>query len=310
VSLQISYVVVTDTFATIRDVVAAVRTSSIASDVELVIVCPSERTLGLDSSETTGIGSVRVIDLRAVIPLSRARAAGIRAASCGLVFIGETHSFPASGCLEALIRAHRSGNFAGVTPVIENANPEKALSWACLMLTYRLWLEPVVGQDIGVIATYNACFRRDLLLGLGARLEPMLDYGSSLHTEFRSGGGHFLIEPAARLKHLNIAALSAWLPERFLSGRFWGTARSRQWSPARRLAYVLGAPLIPVMIAGRAVWSRQWAHHRRRMPRGTLAAVILSAVATAAGEVMAYVAGGGRTPIRLAEYELHRDRYL
>lgn len=308
-SLQVSYVVVTDTFATIRDVVGAVRASSIAGGVELVIVCPSEPALGLDATATTGIGAVRVVEFGAVLPLSPPRAAGIRAASCALVFVGETHSFPAPGCLEALVAAHRSGDYAAVTPVIENANPEKALSWAGLMLTYRHWLEPAAREDIDVLSTYNACFRRDLLVGLGARLEAMLDYGSGLDRELRAAGGRFLIEPAARLRHLNIAAHGAWLPERFLSGRFWGTARSRHWSRARRLAYVLGAPLIPVMIAGRTVRSKQWTHHRQRMPRGTLAAVILSAVATAAGELTAYVAGGGRTPILLAEYELHRARY-
>lgn len=309
-SFQLSYVVVTDTFATIRDVVRAVRASSIAGGVELVLVCPSERELGLDPAETTGIGAVRVIEFGAIIPLSPARAAGIRAATCALVFVGETHSFPVVDCLEALVAAHRSGDYAAVTPVIENANPQTALSWAGLMLTYRHWLEPAAREDIDVLSTYNACFRRDLLLRFGDRLTAMLDYGSGLDAELRAGGGHFLIEPAARLMHLNVAALSGWLPERFLSGRFWGTARSRHWSLARRLAYVLGAPLIPIMIASRAIRSRQWTHHREQMPRGTLAAVILSAVATAAGELTAYVAGGGKTQIWLAEYELHRARYV
>jgi hypothetical protein len=309
-SLQVSYVVVTDTFATIRDVARAVRASSIAADVELIVVCPSARELGLDSSETSGIGAVRIIEFGPVIPLSPARAAGIRAATCALVFVGETHSFPAEGCLEALVAAHRSGDYAAVTPVIENANPQKALSWAGLMLTYRHWLEPVVRQDIDVLSTYNACFRRDALVHFGERLTAMLDYGSGLDAELRARGEHFLIEPAARLMHLNVAALSGWLPERFLSGRFWATARSRKWSTMRRLAYVLGSPLIPIMIAGRAIRSPQWAHHVRRMPRGTLALVILSAVVTAAGELAAYVAGEGQTPIWLAEYELHRARYL
>jgi hypothetical protein len=36
-----SYIVVTDTFATIRDVVGAVAVSTMASDIELIIVCPS-----------------------------------------------------------------------------------------------------------------------------------------------------------------------------------------------------------------------------------------------------------------------------
>ena len=309
-SLQLSYVVVTDTFATIRDVARAVRASSIAADVELVVVCPSERELGLNASETTGIGAVRIVEFGAVIPLSPPRAAGIRAATCELVFVGETHSFPAEGCLEALVAAHRSGDYAAVTPVIENANPEKALSWAGLMLTYRHWLEPAAREDIDVLSTYNACFRREALVEFGDRLTAMLDYGSGLDVMLRAGGGRFLMEPAARLLHLNIAALSGWLPERFLSGRFWATARSRNWSSARRLAYVLGAPLIPIMIAGRAIRSKQWAHYQQRMPRGTMVLVILSAVATAAGELAAYVAGEGRTPISLAEYELHRARYL
>lgn len=309
-SLQLSYIVVSDTFATIRNVVRAVRASSIASAVELVIVCPSERACELDSTETIGIGAVRLIEVGNIVPLSGARAAGIRAASCSLVFIGETHSFPAVGCLEALVVAHGSDEYVAVTPVIESANPRKALSWASLMLTYRHWIEPAVREDTHVLATYNACFRRDLLVRFGDRLEAMLDYGSGLDGEFRVRGGRFLIEPAARLTHLNIASLRGFLPDRFLSGRFWGTARSRHWSPARRLGYALGTPLIPIMIAGRAVRSKQWSYHRQLMPKGTLASLILGAVVTAAGELLAYVAGGGQAPTRLAEYELHRTLYL
>jgi hypothetical protein len=167
-----------------------------------------------------------------------------------------------------------------------------------------------VRAEIDVMSTYNACFRRELLLGFGDRLEAMQDYGSGLDTELRAGGGRFLIEPAARLTHLNIAALRGWLPERFLAGRFWGTARSRHWSLLKRIAYVAGSPLLPVLIAGKAVRSKQWRHFQRQMPGGTFALLIVSAIATAAGELTAYVAGAGQAPILLAEYELHRARYL
>ncbi len=309
-SLVVSYVVATDTFATIRGVVRAVRASTIASRVELLIVCPSAQTLGLEGAETAGIGAVRVIEVPEILPLSPARAEGVRAASCPLVFIGETHSYPKPGCLEALVAALDGGDFAAVTPVIENANPRKAMSWAGLMLTYRHWLAPATRGEVEAVSTYNACFRRDRLLALGDRLVAMMDYGSGLDRCLRSDGGRLLMEPAASLGHLNMAAFPAWMAERFLSGRFWGCARSRHWSPARRFAYVLGAPLIPILIAGRAIRSTQWTHHRSIMPRGTGLAVIVCALATAAGEVTAYIAGNGRTPIRLAEYELHRARYL
>jgi hypothetical protein len=309
VSLQLSYVVATDNFETIRDVVRAVADQTIADRVELVIVCPSERELGLPPAEVTGIGAVRVIESSPIIPMSPPRAVGIRACSCALVFIGETHSFPAPDCLGLLLAAHQSGDYAAVTPIIENGNPKRALSWASLMLTYRHWIAPAVRQEIEVLSTYNACFRREVLLAFGDQLPSMLDYGSGLDVEIRARGGHFLIEPAARLAHLNVATLEGWLPERFLSGRFWGNARSRRWSAARRMLYVLASPLLPVMIASRAIRSEQWVYHRSQVPKGTLAMLILSAIATAAGEVTAYVAGSGQTPVRLAEYELHRARY-
>jgi len=310
VKSELSYVVATDTFETIRAVVRAVAEQTVRDRVELVIVCPSERELALDPAETETIGATTVVEAGTVVPLSRARALAIRRSSCPLVFIGETHSFPAPDCLELLMAAHSSGDYAVVIPMIENGNPEKALSWATLMLTYRHWIEPASRGEIDVVSTYNACFRRDVLLGFGDRLEAMLDYGSGLDVELRARGSRFLIEPAARLAHLNVAARNAWLPERFLAGRFWASTRSRRWPGARRAAYVLASPLIPFLIVGKAIRSPHWAHHRARMPRGTTGAVLRCAIATAAGEVTGYAVGGGRTPVRLAEYELHRTRYV
>jgi hypothetical protein len=309
-SLELSYVVVTDTFDTIRHVVGALTKQTVRDRIELVIACRSESELQLDADQASLLGAVRIVEVDSVIPLSPSRAAAVRAASCSLVFIGETHSFPAPDCLEALLAAHRSGNYAAVTPVVENANPEKALSWAGLMLTYRHWIEPATRGEIAELATYNACYQRDLLLSFGDRLTQMLDYGSGLDTELRAAGGPFLIEPAARLAHLNVGSLTGFVPERFLSGRFWAVARARRWTTARRLLYVVAAPLIPLLIAGKAVRSTQWQHHRSRMPRGTLAAVLACAAVTAAGEVTGYVAGSGRTAERLGKYELYRSRYL
>jgi Glycosyl transferase family 2 len=309
VTLDVSYVIPTDTFDTIRDAVHAVARQTIADRVELVLVCPSSRELQLGDVAVRGIGAVRVVEVGSVGELSAPRAAGIRAASCPLVFIGESHSFPAPDCLDHLVAAHRSGDYAAVMPVIENANPEKAGSWATLMLTYRDWLEPAQRGEIRRISTYNACLRRDLLLAFGDRLDSMLDYGSGLDADLVARGGRLLIDPSARVAHLNVAGRGLF-GERYLSGRFWAVGRARRWSKTRRLVYIAGAPLLPVVIAGKALRSTQWAHHREQMPRGTLAAILVMAVAAAAGEVTGYIAGAGRAPGMLSEYELHRERYV
>ena len=60
--------------------------------------------------------------VRSVNHLPEARAAGVRAASAPIVFIGETHSYPQPGWAEALLTAFE-GPWAAVVPAIGNANP-------------------------------------------------------------------------------------------------------------------------------------------------------------------------------------------
>jgi hypothetical protein len=307
---QVSYVLATDRFETVREVVRAVAGQTVKSGIELVLVCPSQHELGLEPDAVDGIGDVRVIEVGTLVPLSHPRAAGIHAASAPIVFVGETHSFPEPSCLETLLAAHREGHYAVVMPAIVNGNPERASSWANLMVTYRLWLAPAERGEVEDVSTYNGCFRRELLVAYGDRLPEMLEYGSGLDRELKAQGYSLLLEPAATLQHLNVASIAAWLPDRFLGARIWGAARGRRWSLARRLAYALASPLIPLLLIARVLRSRQWADHRSSMPAGTLPGVVLSALAIGIGEAAGYLIGSGSAPRRVAKYELHRDRYI
>jgi hypothetical protein len=71
---QVSYVLATDTFETVREVVRAVAGQTVKGAIELVIVCPSQDELGLEPEAVDGIGKVRVID-GTLVPF-RPRAAG------------------------------------------------------------------------------------------------------------------------------------------------------------------------------------------------------------------------------------------
>ena len=96
------------------------------------------------------------------------------------------------------------------TPVIENANPQTAFSWAGLMLTYRHWLAPVTRGETDVVSTYNACFRRDHLVAFGDQLNAMLDYGSGLDRHLRANGGTPLMETARRPLHPHMGGRPGW----------------------------------------------------------------------------------------------------
>jgi hypothetical protein len=306
--LDVSYVIATDRFETVRDVVRAVADQTIRDRIELVLVCPSEAELALEPEVSAGIGAVRVLEVESLVPVTEACAAGILGASAPLVFVGETHSFPEPDCLERLLATHARERYAAVMPLLVNGNPRRASSWANLMVTYRDWLAPASGE-IASISTHNVCFRRDLLIGYGDRLAEMLDFGSGLDGELRAQGYGLLVEPAARLPHLNVATLGAWVADRFLVARIYADAKARRWSRPRRLAYSLAGPIIPALIVARVLRSQQWSHHRSSMPAGTLAGVVLSAVVIAAGEVAGYLTGSGSAPRRIAKYEVHRARY-
>ena len=134
----------TDTYETIRPVLSALRRQACAREIEPIIVL-----LGGD------VSTVRLEDLSAfphakvvgsVNYLSEARAAGIRAASAPIVFIGETHTYPEPGWAEALLTAFNSP-WAAVVPAIGNANPKRAASWASYLFDYGTGTKSAFGGD-------------------------------------------------------------------------------------------------------------------------------------------------------------------
>ena len=91
---ELSVILVTDTFATIEKVVAALSDQGSRDRLELVIVTPSPEEMHADVAEVTAFGGIRVVPVESIRALEGPRAAGVRAASAPIVVVGETHAFP------------------------------------------------------------------------------------------------------------------------------------------------------------------------------------------------------------------------
>jgi hypothetical protein len=304
---RISFIVPTNSFATIADVAERVAAQSVAEEIELVVVCPA-------ASELAGyeqIGAVRITVVEhPLLPLGEARAAGVRAAAATVVAIGETHAFPAPGWGEHLIAAHE-GPWAAVVPAITNANPEGgAPSWSSFLVDYGRWAFGDGAHEIDDPPSYNASFKKAHLMELGDDLGRLLEPGDELPRELRKRGHRSYYEPKARIEHLNLTRRGAWLNERFLGGRLLGSARRAHWPVARTLLYVVGSPLIPVIRLARTRHALAAAGRNGGLPAHTRAAVVLECVLWGAGELVGYVAGRGRAEADMLEYELHKARYL
>src|SRR4029079_1611950 len=113
-SPDLSVIVLTDEFPTIRRVTEHLRAQTRADCIELVVGCPSPTRCVVPPEAVRGLARVTVFET-SLLPMGVARAAAIRSASAPLIVLGETHAFPAPDWAEHLIRAHE-GPWDAVAP--------------------------------------------------------------------------------------------------------------------------------------------------------------------------------------------------
>jgi hypothetical protein len=307
---RMSYVVATDDdFETIRPVIDVLRRQTVSDQLEVVLPGLPPQALAQAEHELDGFRAVKAVTTGPSVSLGEARAAGVRAASAPIVFIGETHSFPHSQLAETLLEAH-AGPWAAVTPAVGNANPEGALSWAGFLSDCGAWVEGLPSGEIEFAPIYNASYRRSVLLEFGDNLGSALSHGDMIRVAFRARRHRTYFESTATIDHLNTSGLGDYVRVRFWAGVAIGAQRAQRWSWHRRLLYLCGAPLLPAVYLARVRSGVGPARRKWRVPRGTSPAMLLGALVKAAGEMAGYAFGpqaGGEA--RLAEYELHKVAY-
>jgi Glycosyl transferase family 2 len=306
----LSIVLVTDVYPTIERVVRTLREQTVHERLEVVIVTSSPQAIEQDTAGLDEFAAVRVIGVESLVPLAAARGVGVRTATAPLVFVGETHTFPHPGWAEALIEAH-TGPWSAVVPGFGNANPSGGLSWASFLADYGAWLSLLPHRELTTIPTYNSAYKRTALLALEPRLDDALTTGDELIHVLRASGQRFVLEPAARIDHVNIDQTSHWLMERYLGGLLIAHSRMQLWSWRRRALYAAGSPLIPAVLLARVRHGVAAARRTGALPVAAYPALLLGVVVGAIGELVGYV--GGRVEWaerRMTEYELHKLRYL
>jgi hypothetical protein len=304
---RLSVVVLTDSFATIRDVVDHLLAQTVADQVELVIVAPSRDLANLPSTGLERLAGVQVVE-HPLLPLGPARAAGVRASRGDVVVLGETHAFAAPQWAERQLAAHE-GPWGAVAPGVGNANPGGAFSWAIFLQDYGRWPPGVPAGEIDEPPTHNTSYKRALLLPFGESLDELLRRGGDIHAMLRREGHRLYAEPSARIDHLNVTAVRPWIVERVYAGRLFAAARCEGWSARRRFAYGAASPLIAVVVYARAARTMRVHATLATMPRGVRTLLALGSLLWAAGEGLGYVGGYGRSEERMLEYEMHKARY-
>lgn len=306
---KLALILATDTYSTIRPVVDRWRRQAMRKEVELILVAPSTSAVSEAMAHRNEFANIQIV-VDPMTDLSHARAKGIRAATAPLVFVGETHSYPQAGFAEALV-AGFSGPWSSVTPAFGNANPKGVLSWAGFLSDYARWADGLPAGEIAEAPLYNAAYQKTVLLQLGDRLAPALSHGDELWLTLRAAGRRVYFQPAARLDHVNVSRPWHWVRERFLAGMLIASHRARRWSLARRLAYIPGSLLIPIVLTWRVVpgiWSTV---RKKRLPLATIPMIVIGMIIKSAGEMAGYAGLSSDAAERgMHEYEVHKLAYI
>jgi hypothetical protein len=273
-----------------------------------VLVVSSEHPVTVDEDEVATLAGHQVVELPAITAQAAGYAAGVRAASAPVVAFCEDHSFPAPGWAEALVAAHVA-DWAAVGPVVANANPGSAISWADFLLGYGPWIDPTPAGELDYLPGHNSSYKRDVLLGYEPDLEAWLEAETVLHWDLRKRGRRLYLEPRARTHHFNFSRGSSWLAATFLSGRTFAGRRLDGAGPTRRAVYVAATPLVPLIRLRRFLRNLNRSATAPPLAR-ILPAIALELVVSAAGEAAGYALGPGSAPAQVSRYEFVRGRHV
>jgi hypothetical protein len=210
-----------------------------------------------------------------------------------------------------IINAH-AGPWAAVTPAFFNGNNSKdAFGWSAFLIHYGRWAEGLPAGEIAEAPSHDVAFKREMLLELGDKLETAFDFGDEMPVWMRRRGHRVYFEPAARIDHMNVSRPNAWARERFLIGAVIAALRARGWSKARRLAYVGGAVLIPIVLMWRILPGVRRTIRHLRLPWTTLPLIVLGLFMQAAGELAGYAGVSVDAAEReMHDYEVNRLAYI
>ena len=277
--------------------------------LELVFVSTRKNMITLKDPDLQGFAAITHVAIDSLHSSAAARAAGIRRANAPVIVLTEDHSFPEPGWAEALIRAHK-GSYAVVGPRALNANPSTTVSWVNFLIEYVEWYAAIESAPARHLPGHNSAYKKDVLLAYGNALDKWLEVESLMQWDLVAHGHKLLLEPAARIRHMNFSQILPSLLLRLYCGRQFAGQRRCPWGLIKRFLYIVGSPLIPLVRLYRTVRLLSVSAHSALFILRLLPLMLFFLSVDAAGELAGYILGSGSTAAKIVPMDFHRDQYM
>jgi hypothetical protein len=212
--------------------------------------------------ELSDLPEMRYLPFPDATSIPHAKAHGARHAAGSVVAFLEDHCVPSPGWAAAVWRAFdEHPDVAAVAYSFRNLNPVNYVSRAFLVLAYGPWIAPAASRYIDSPSWMNVAYRASSLRPHLSGLEQWLGCEFLFHAILRREGARFWHAGDAEVSHLNHPRLLGSCRDSSVWQRLFASSRVRNegWGWPRRVVYVCGSPLSPLVIAwrlGRTLWQR------------------------------------------------------
>jgi GT2 family glycosyltransferase len=151
--------------------------------------------------------------------------------------------------VDEILKAYESPH-AAVGGAIANASQASCVGWAAYFCEFSHWMPGTPAQWRDDIAGANMSYQKALIERYDGFIEGTYCSDTEFHWRIRRDGHRLHFRPTIAVSHHSIDRVVRFLTHEFRHGRSFGRVRVRGQglSAARRAAYALGAPLIPVKI--------------------------------------------------------------
>jgi hypothetical protein len=269
---------------------ASLKDAVIALDAEALVVVAGS---GAHASRLCAAYPwARIIQAEGLETVPSLRRRGVEEATGDLVAVIEEHCSAGGEWLRHAVAAHSSGEYGAVGGAISDHDYDRLRDWVVYFCEYHGALPPAPEGETPDLNDANIVYRRSVLLDhlhlLDGGYWPM-----TLHPTLRGKGIRFLSVPEMVVYHRGPFDFGYYLRQRFLFSRAYAGVRARGRGPWWRLAYLLGAPVMPVILLGRM--TKRVLEKRRRVRQFLLSLplTIPALVVLAAGEWTGCLLGPG-----------------
>lgn len=189
------------------------------------------RVIGTPAEHRTSIPALRKI--------------GVEQARADIVAVIEEHCIAAPDWIATILAEYNTSDAAIGGPVFDK-DYDRVQDWVVYFSEYHNFLPPWEAGRRSMLNGVNIAYSREKLIN---HLDVLSEgYWEVVLHPVLEGDGDFRAIPNMRVHHSGPFDYKYYMEQRYLLSRVWGGSQRRKVSPIKRLAYLIIAPILPLLL--------------------------------------------------------------